>query len=168
MSLWFLVPCLIRLCRVALGAFIIVLSPAAPAQAPKAAPNVPAVWSDVDKTLSYEIALAAALRGGQQAPRLREAQQQIAAEGAPTSRHLMALLQDDAWRNAVAFKMGACEHAALLVRLMLLRAAEATAAGAPAADAAPSPALADMFAEHMGRCERLRKRPPTPRLIGSE
>lgn len=157
-----------RVCALLLAALALLPHFPAPAQAPKAAPNVPAVWSDVDKTLSYEIALAAALRGGQQAPPLREAQRQIAAEGAPTSRHLMALLQDDAWRNAVAFKMGACEHAALLVRLMLLRAAEATAAGAPAADAAPPPALADMFAEHMGRCERLRKRPPTPRLIGTE
>ena len=72
-----------RVCALLLAALALLPHLPALAQAPKAAPNVPAVWSDVDKTLSYEIALAAALRGVQQAPPLGEAQRQIAAEGAP-------------------------------------------------------------------------------------
>jgi hypothetical protein len=135
------------------------------AHAQPGAPTVPAAWADVDLTLSYESALSRALKPGDRAP-LRSAQQQIAGEGTPTHARLMARLNALARDQAAALQLGPCHYAAVLVRGMLLEAYESSGGGRHAVDAPPTDEQVAQYAEHIGRCERLGRRPPSQRLIG--
>ena len=131
------------------------------------APTVPAAWRDVDLTLSYEAALSRALAADDGAP-LRTAQQQIAAEGTPTHARLMARLSALARDDAAAMQMGPCHYAAVLVRGMVLRAYESSDGGGRTLDEVPTDAQVAQYAEHIGRCERLGRRPTSQRLIGGQ
>lgn len=127
---------------------------------------VPASWSDVDKTLSYEVALSDALRQKGLGP-LRAAQKAIAAEGTPTHARLMARLDELARDKNTAFQVGPCHYAAVLIRGMVLSAYEASGQGQRTVDEAPTDEQAAQYAEHIGRCERLGRRTPSQRLIGA-
>ena len=81
---------------------------------------------------------------------------------------LIARLDALARDKAMAFKMGSCHYAAVLVRGMVLNAYEASDSGRSKLDDAPSDEQAAQYAEHIARCERLARRQPSPRLIGGE
>ena len=78
----------------------------------------------------------------------------------------MARLNDLSRDPAMAFKMGPCEYAAVLVRGMALQAHEAAVNGKPAAT--PTDEQVAQYAEQIGRCERLGRRTPSTRLLGAE
>jgi len=127
--------------------------------------QIPPSWSDHAQTRALEELLYQATQS-EDGRKLSAASTQIMAQDKPVMEFLSTA--DKETLKPYSLRMGPCELAGMLIRMLIFTTYQDAKAGQHRLTA-PLPAnLTAMFAEHMNRCELLHRNvPSTLRLIGS-